>query len=148
MLITKETKLGDIVPDNYEIISQHYDKNDSEYQNNNIDSIAIRLRKKEPKDWNFYVDKYLEKFNDNHTDNLINAYIQDDDILVLNRQFKKLDFLNTPIEIKLGFVKYVCDDLNTNYMYCLFGLKTNLISLTMTRIREIFPQVFIDSLYL
>ena len=93
MKITNETKIGELVPEGYELTGNlvvlYYPAG----------TMTIQLKKKPVKDFDRYVDEYFmynELLSEHHRN--------------YKKRFKDKDFEAIPFELKMGLLKLICDD--------------------------------------
>jgi hypothetical protein len=138
MEITKKTTIGELIPDGYEISEQTISTN----------GIHFNL-KKTKKDFESYVDLYLFddvefKLSDIH---LINSYLSTSAINTIKSNILSRTYNKVPFEIKIGLIKFICDDLQLNFNYVLNGFNTGLVSIGMTKFYNIVPIEFMQTIF-
>ena len=119
------------VPEDYEISCQ----------TNSSNGIYIDFKKKEVKNWEWYLEKYLHSlagFLDTH---------QRTDV---RNGFKESDYNNIRLEFKIGLLKFICDDFNESLFHFIFDLNNQykkVKNINYVKIFNICPIEFIDSLF-
>jgi len=98
MKITKDTKIGDLIPEDHEFDYCNGEPNGSDDKS----QIHIHIKKKEIKNFDWYVDKYIELKK-----GLYSEYVP----LVLRENIKTQRWDLISFEIKIGLLKLICDGL-------------------------------------
>ena len=138
MKITKETKIGDIIPEGYEL-----DQDKS--HNKHLDVYEIRFKKKEERNFEWYVEQYLKS----HFIYFIREdYVESMKVQLLKGYFKIVDF-----EIKMGLFKFICKDIAENsniklpWLYTLVLVQNYTKHTSRPKIMDICPKEFLDSIF-
>ena len=136
MKITEDTKIKDIIPEGYEIDDStegFFDK-----------LIYFRLKTKPEKDFKWYYEEYLRRNREDLARWLTegaNDYTYD---LFVGENYKEIEF-----EIRIGLLKFICDDLGLTlddmYKYLQIYYIDDL-SNKYDKIYSIVPHEFLDSL--
>jgi hypothetical protein len=99
-MITEETKIKELIPDGYE-----YKQSISYAASSDVQKIVIDAKKREIKDFDWYVKKYFDKGLELNMAAHVNYRHA-----LLNGVYYIL-----PFEIKIGLFKFICDDLKVDY---------------------------------
>lgn len=141
MKITKDTKIGDLIPDGYDLnIKDGFSFIDDETGN-----ISIHLKKKEEKNFEWYVYRYEEKIYDLFESHKIRGYkdlilqINDTEKLIYNR------WQDIPFEVKIGLLKFICDDKKLNFSKEISYRNTK--GCWYHELISICPKEFLDSIF-
>jgi len=126
MKITEETKVKDLIPEGYELDGNKAWKLDTD------EEMCIPIKKKEVKDFNWYVKEYFNKIPHGLLPN--NIGIKSDFIVGVYEVI--------PFEIKIGLLKFICDDINCSWMRIVDGSDKD-----MEPIMKICPKEFLNSIF-
>jgi hypothetical protein len=138
MKITEETKIRDLLPEGYVLKSDEisaFDFNIDLGNDRDQGLIKIRLNKKEQKNFEWYINEYLSYkhyFITNHT----------------TCDFKTGNYNAIYFEIKIGLLKFICDDLKIDFYNSLMDLKANIKHRKYYIILDdICPKEFLQSVF-
>ena len=135
MKINGETQLKDLIPEGYEssgnacmslcIGEEH---------------IIISIKKKEVKDFKWYVGEYMNAayFNIKYK---VHGNICD--------SFRSENFDKVPFEFKIGLLKFICDDLGVPFRLYLSGeyAESPKYETEIRELKSICPQEFLNSIF-
>jgi len=95
------------IPDGYEI--ENIEHAQVYAKHNPTQLVTVQLKKKQTKDFSFYVDEYLRS-DCNTTNDMLCNWFEKDQLERIGNNLKqnKLDFV--PWEVKTGLFKFVCKD--------------------------------------
>lgn len=99
MKITKDTKIGDLIPEGFNIIS---DEIYFDTKCETLDLSGIIFEKKEEKNFDWYIDEYF-----------FTHYIFSENIIADYKVTLKENH-PTPFEIKIGLLNFICNDIGIN----------------------------------
>jgi hypothetical protein len=142
--ITEETKIKELIPDGYEIGSSPIGNGDR--------GVTIIFKKKEVKDFNWYLKKYIEQSNpsNRHFPFIYEKRIEDTFLCLMTQG----NYVAVPFELKIGLLKFICDDLKVTFPYVIHSIAvSNKEALFTTELRglkdvlSICPKEFINSLF-
>jgi hypothetical protein len=132
------------VPEGYELIKDNYF---NDLSDNEILDCRILFRKKEEiKDFHYYIDMYML-----HTpNNIIDFWGSPTANIFLVKQFIQYNFNSIPFEIKIGLLKFICDDIAPNDFFSFVidycnGCKAK--NSDYIKIRNICPKEFLESMF-
>lgn len=128
MEITNETKIGDLVPVELELTGDY--GIDSNHQ-----TISISIRPKQVKNFIWYVENYFKSPSVIY--NYTEEFRKECKIHFATKQFGKVT-----IEVRLGLIKYICDDVQMSFTTTLALLSTD-----RTSIWKICPNEFLTSIF-
>jgi len=137
MKITEETKVKDLIPEGYELDGNKAWKLDTD------EEMCIPIKKKEVKDFNWYVKEYFNKIPHGLLPN--NIGIKSDFIVGVYEVI--------PFEIKIGLLKFICDDINVrlNVKITVFefisGQNPDVYYEEYVKIKSICPKEFLNSIF-
>lgn len=123
MKITPETKIKDLIKEGYELSEKHLEVDGDD----DVKRIVINLKKKEEKNFEWYKNEYI-------------------------RYIKKvcgyeLHFNHEWIfEYRIGLLKFICKDLNINWIRFLWRDTAYILESEIDKIRKICPEEFLNSL--
>lgn len=136
MKITEDTKIKDLIPEGYELKQSYWDQMTTPSGN----FIPISIKKKEVKDFDWYVRKYLLKIDKDGLDNLLPLTLR-------AISFKAGNYASIPFELKIGLLKFICDDMDFYFQeYITHTCSGNETKCTMT-IKSICPKEFLESIF-
>jgi hypothetical protein len=101
--------------------------------------LYVPLKKKEVKDFNLYIEEYFKAFRHIHISEII--------IPDLKGLFKENKYLYIPFEIKIGLLKFICDDLGhgkVQFVYVLDCINKKEVGF---KLLEICPKEFLYSIF-
>lgn len=98
-MITEETKLKELIPEGMEI----------ETTATSSDHVLIMFKKKQ-KDFDWYVREYLIPTTTEDVGENIVDWITPDDITEIKGHFFKDEWEYLPFELKIGLLRFICDD--------------------------------------
>jgi len=111
-------------------------------------ALTVLLKKKQTKDFSFYVDEYLRS-GCNTTNDMLCNWIDDERViekLKENLKQNKLQFV--PWEVKIGLFKFICKDNNMTFLTAITILSENEFKNTWyIKLNEICGDAFIESLF-
>lgn len=134
--ITEETKIKDIIPEQYEFDSCSGNVN----FNSGFPTQYIFLKKKEVKDFNWYVNKYF--WDENrfcHILTVSRAGFHD------SMKIGKFEYV--PFEFKIGLLKFICDDLKISWKEFIDNRDKIHQTVGCGKVYIICPKEFINSLF-
>lgn len=131
MKITEETKLKDLIPEGYELPEDW--QYDFDFKIDLSSGIHIPIKKKEVKDFSWYFQKYLQTPSGITLNELVT--IKQDFVLGTYNA-------SIPFEVKIGLLKFICDDINLNWRGVIEYDKG-----CIERISKICPKEFLDSIF-
>ena len=102
----------------------------------------IFWKKKQTKDFDYFVDQYLPS-RDNSTSDEIIDWMDRDAVNRLNTYLKTKQFNLVPWEIKIGLFRFICENIELNTINCLSYCFEYTIH---SNVSKIISQEFIDSL--
>lgn len=130
------------IPEGYEV--SHSDIisawDDSSKSGNNI--VMTYLKKKQQKDFNWYIDEYLREDPFTTKENLSN-HLLTEDIKQIKADLTHGNYTWVPWEIKIGLFRFICENLELNTISCLSYCFEYTIH---SNVSKIISQEFIDSL--
>ena len=135
MEITEHTKIKDLIPEGYELsfdkgycLSAHLIE-DGE--------ICLNVKKKEVKDFKWYVKKYFERYN---------KYLNTtkDEFPVNENFIEKGNYKYVPFEIRIGLLKFICDDLKCDWKLFIDIRESKP---EFTKVCAICPPEFLNSIF-
>lgn len=154
--ITSETKLSELIPEGFELSEEPVSeggvlmpKNESDFQYK-----CIWFKKKQ-KDFDWYIKQF---FTTGEYEEPCSKHMSDwltlDDIADLETRFMDKNYASIPFEIKIGMLKYICDDvdvhwanmmsfLNNRYINKLKGLNSS----SFERVSVLCPKEFLESIF-
>lgn len=100
-MITKETKIEELIPDGYELTGGCSERYSAEHE-----GIVVYIKKKKVKDFDWYAVQYSNKSCVFHTRKEIDSFLY---------YIGVCDYLNISFEIKIGLLKFICDDLKVSW---------------------------------
>ena len=136
MKITKDTKIGDLIDDRYEL----------DFQGNrgiSVDTkiLSIPIKVKVNKDFEWYESHYFNQAISLNIATEKSGYVRD---LILRKEYDKI-----PFEIKIGLLKFICDSIGVVWSDILFD-KMNYANFTSktdySGVLGICPKEFIQSI--
>ena len=100
--ITKDTKISDLIPDGYEFDNA----NSAEvYSEEGGGALMVSIfRKKKQKSFDYYTADYLIGFCNKHSMHTSDYYL-------------RLGVNNLPFEIKIGLLKFICEDIGYSFYH-------------------------------
>jgi hypothetical protein len=110
---------------------------DSDFKEIDEQRLIPKLKKKEVKDWNWYVNEYFDGGS-------LVRY-KDWTIEAVKAIINKEDYNSLHFEIKIGLFKFICDDLKYNWFDTFYFIKVNHIPEDVT-LSMILPPDFVKSL--
>jgi len=138
------------IPKGYKLDKNHKQVTDLDIDGSGI--ISFRLKKKNEKkkmiSFNDYVNAYLEKHNDDVKCNDIRNWVEDDFLEDLSKDILSLSFDGVPFEIKIGLLKFICDDISESFNEIMHTIHDNLLDYRTTKIKEICPELFLKSIFI
>lgn len=134
MKITKDTKISDLIPEGWKLSNRESSR--QEMLMNGIGQITIPILRKEVKDFDWYWQKYSEE-----------GLLRNWKGLCLN--FKLKDYDGIPFEMKIGLLKFICDDIKIDISQILYNLSfiENAVVIN-EKLSNICPKEFLDSIFL
>ena len=105
------------------------------------DCALVDFKKKQTKDFDYFVDQYLPS-RDNSTSDEIIDWMDRDAVNRLNTYLKTKQFHLVPWEIKIGLFRFICDDFKYD-LHTYLTYSNRFITETFMFI----PQEFIDDLF-
>jgi uncharacterized protein YeeX (DUF496 family) len=99
MEITNETKIKELIPKGYEVGANITYITHENFNNIQIPELRIQLKKKPVKDFEWYIDEYIM-----HNQLLSEPHRN------YKKRFKDKDFEAIPFELRIGLLKFICDD--------------------------------------
>ena len=139
--ITKDTKISDLIPEGYEFDNANSAEAYSEEKGGAL--FVTIFRKKKVKSFDDYVDEYLKSyFSEN-----------DSPVLVSNKmRIKENNFGFVKFELKIGLLKFICDDIGFDF-YNYLSYRNNIRigqsginPLVFGKLEKIVPPEFIHSI--
>lgn len=134
MEITNNTKIRDLIPKGFEITENTICGLSGNDKNCEL-KITI-YKKEEVKNFDYYIRYYFTQRDIRWNVSTIKGYVQD--------LFFREDYKNIPFEIKIGLLKFICDDLDllfyTTYHYICNDSHTR----NYERISKICPNQFLQ----
>lgn len=132
MKITEDTKIKDLIPEGYEFnpeFSMEYFKSSC--------NVTIPVKKKEVKDFKWYVKKYFERYN---------KYLNTtkDEFPVNENFIEKENYKYVPFEIRIGLLKFICDDMECDWKLFI-DIKES--KPEFTKVCAICPSEFLNSIF-
>ena len=118
------------------------------------DCALVDFKKKQTKDFDYFVDQYLP-VRDNSTSDEIIDWIEVTNVSKLNTYLKAKQFNLIPWEIKIGLFRFICESFNVKWTTLLrryepFGMairSAEAKELLESTVDKILPQEFIDDLF-
>ena len=107
--------------------------------------LSVMLKKKNIKTFDFYVDEYLRS-DDCTTNDMLCNWIQPYSVVNLKNNLKQLKFGFVPWEVKVGLLKFICNDLRYNFTLALKILSDEPKNAWYTKITSIVPVGFLESI--
>ena len=147
MKITKETKIGDILPEGYELCFSNKSKLIFSETMDDIEYLNIPLKKKEEKNFEWYIERYLTNpFG--HLSHLKNWFSSGRGE-TLKIWLLANDLEAVPFEIKIGLLKFICDDLNIEFLHVLTYIKSSdrLLFEGSNKLVRLCPKEFLESIF-
>lgn len=138
MKITEDTKIKDLIPEGYEpelssegkLVVGYYDSS------NTSKIIVIQIhKKKEVKDFKWYAKDYTLKSRN---------YTEISKLYKLEMQLNANDFDSIPFELKIGLLKFICDDIECDWKLFLDIRESKP---EFTKICAICPAEFLNSIF-
>lgn len=146
MKITKETKIGDIIPEGYDLDTTKEVYNGSiSIGEVGVGNIMIPIKKKEEKNFEWYIEKYFET---NFMFFIRDEYEKPMKEKLLDGYFSVIDF-----EIRIGLLKFIYEDISKNsniklpWLYTLVLVQNYTKHTSRPKIMDICPKEFLDSLF-
>lgn len=135
MKITEETKLKDLIPEGYEIDdTKHWI-----FESSPICQLHIPAKKKQIKDFGWYVGEYMNSI-------FINLKYKVHGHVCESFRLKNYDKIS--FEMKIGLLKFICDDIGINMFSYLKTLNTPISSIGFKELERICPPEFINSMFI
>jgi hypothetical protein len=154
MKITKDTKIGDLIPENVEISCETPVVLTDPYLR-----LVIELKKKEVKNFEWYVYNYLNPKQEQLHHSNIRTWINSESLDVLSTRIIHNDLSTIPFGIKIGLLKFICDDIEySSWYFDIMPLYESLnpkehghkdaVRLPINqKIQEICPKEFLESIF-
>lgn len=132
MKITKETKIGDIIPEGWEIREDLICGIAGTKER--VPRLQIPIKKKEEKNFEWYYTKYLqyENYLDNNAGNNILGFL-------VNKNYEDIVF-----EFKIGLLKFICNDNDINVFDVINNVYVD--KPYIRKIKDICPKEFLESI--
>jgi len=106
----------------------------------NVDGhLSICLKKKNIKDFNFYIDEYL-RTDECTTNDMLCNWMTSFEIDELKDNIRKGEYNKTPWEARIGLLKFICKDQLLDHINCLWNRLTN------DKLKQICPVGFLESI--
>lgn len=102
--------------------------------------LSVILKKKQTKDFSFYVDQYL--YDNGSTNDQIVNWLSEDIISIAKHRLKTSQFSLVPWEIKMGLFKFICEAEGQGWK-----IQTEMGLYSKNSAIKILPQEFINDLF-
>lgn len=137
MKITEETKIKDLIPEGYEFDPE----SPMEYFKTSC-NVTIPVKKKEVKDFKWYVDRYLTEV----VNNTISDHIA---FKTIEKLFFRKEYDSTHFEFKIGLLKFICDDCGVKWWNFAknYATKEDLSKSFYQKVIDICPAEFLNSIF-
>ena len=126
------------IPEGYE-----FDHVTSPILGNGGGVLSVILKKKQTKDFNWYIDEYLREDPFTTKDEISN-HLFTEDIKEIKTKLRSGDYRWVPWEIKIGLFRFVCESNRSNWIV---ELKEYQNANMATHLYDIIPRIFIDDLF-
>jgi hypothetical protein len=130
MNITNETKIGELVPEGYEVANVPVNILD-DYTGAGFAGLYIGIKIKPVKNFDWYIDEYIM-----HNQLLSETHRN------YKKRFKDKDFEAIPFELRIGLLKFICDDQGMDIKFQIIHLDNS-----GCHVYKVCPKAFIDSLF-
>lgn len=112
--------------------------------------LALILKKKQTKDFSFYVDEYLRS-DCNTTNDMLCNWLGAFELSTLKQNLKENKLEYTPWEARLGLLKFICKDIHINAIeaayYCnKFVSESYPLKSELHKLKQICPVGFLESI--
>lgn len=107
--------------------------------------LSVILKKKNIKNFDFYVDEYLRS-DDCTTNDMICNWWDRDTLEVIGNNLKQNKLQFVPWEVKIGLFRFICKDRGVNYRTALNAVIANGAQFVDTRIEKIITSDFLKSI--
>lgn len=134
MNITKDTKIGDLIPEGWVL---DIEKSPSSQFDTGYLKLSIPTKVEEEKNFNWYVNKYFG----------IENYIEGSKYVTFKDYLLSYRYNEVPFELKIGLLKFICDDNDTDLIYCIYNIKENNPGFGQDMIRKLCPKEFLESIF-
>lgn len=129
------------LPEGYEVDEQIL----TTEMNSQKPMVFITTKKKKGKTFDFYVDEYLRSDYNTTNDMLCNWFDKDQlEKIGNNIKQNKLQFI--PWEVKIGLVKFMCKDMQINFMSVIWIEYSDNKSCRTEYLKQICPVGFLESI--
>lgn len=134
MKINGETQLKDLIPEGYEPSGTS-----GMSLCRGEEHITVSIKKKEVKDFKWYVKNYFSVLFNSGVINGFNTYTTN----ILQKEYHKL-----PFEFKIGLLKFICDDFGVPFRLFLSGeySESPKYGTEIRKLKSICPPEFINSI--
>lgn len=137
MKITSKTTIKELLDNGYQLIQVIKD--------NEITTITEKAFRK---NFEWYYNEYIKlKYSSSHG-NLLNKSFSKDGCFFLEL-FALKDYKTIPFELKIGLLKFICDDFNIDLRVFIKFLKREMVNSAndIYKIDEICPKDFLNSIF-
>lgn len=122
------------IPNEYEVSGYDMNKDNT--------MMCVVLKKKQQKDFNYFIDEYLREDPFTTKDEISN-HLFTEDIKEIKTKLRSGDYRWVPWEIKIGLFRFICNEIKVD-MTCM----TNNLKISADQSHtKLFPMEFIDDLF-
>lgn len=107
--------------------------------------LNVILKKKNIKNFDFYIDEYL-RTDECTTNDMLCNWMTSFEIDELKNNLKKGEFNRTPWESRIGMLKFICKDVNIPIYEMLFEPNPDVYYDRIKTIKQICPVGFLESI--
>jgi hypothetical protein len=133
MKITKDTKIGDLIPEEMEL---------GMVNGEGSNMITIEFKKKEEKNFEWYIDEYFNNGSGHY------SYIRNgikSDVIDIYKAGLQVNYGAVPFEIKIGLLKFICKKMKYNLFSVIHSIHT--YGAASLKITNIIPVEFLESIF-
>lgn len=153
MKITEETKIKDLIPEDMELdkIRDSFYKELGDARDKHLLKIDIFLKNKQKKNFEWYYNEYCKL--EFLVGSGVNYEVRDTKAVEFITLFYRQNYNNIPFEIKIGLLKFICDDLCIELLSYLDSIYGNAEIITVKQnkqikqLSKICPKDFLNSIF-